>query len=164
MIGQYEGLFKCNPNFAYVCWNILQKREVSKSMRFKVDLWYLATTLSDLERYQSLLPPMLEKWKANPNMSTSDESECKMLALLNRLKVVVKDLKGSARAQLKKRNKVRAPQKEFGCQALFFMMTPADLYNILMHVLSGQNPNTFAAMTALEKDQWLCVLCSLCGI
>lgn len=151
LVSQYEGPFERDPNFAYVCWNILQKREVSNSMRFKVDSRLLARTLSDLDAYKDVLPGMLDKWKADPHLKPTNDTERKMILLINRLKVIVKDLRGSAGAQLRKRNEVRALQKEFGCQALFFTLTPSDIFNVLVHVLSGKDPDTFASMTALER-------------
>lgn len=94
---------------------------------------------------------MLERWKKDRNISASNDTERRMLALIHRLKLAVKDLRGSAGAQLKKRNEVRALQKEFGCQALFFTSNPADIFNILVHVLSGKDPDTFQALSALER-------------
>jgi len=69
------------------------------------------------------------------------------MRLLNRLKLVAHNIKGSAGCKQCRHNKIRALIKTHGTPALFVTLNPSDLTNPLVGVLSGLSPEEWKNMT-----------------
>jgi hypothetical protein len=79
---QHNSPFQANPNFAYVCWNILQKREVNKTASFHTSIDYQRNIVSELTEIGPTIPDLIVKWDKNPLAKASNRKEKKAMALL----------------------------------------------------------------------------------
>jgi hypothetical protein len=59
---QHGGRFQDDANFAFVCWNIMQKKEVNKHVAFRTDAKEHATIVKDIEEMAPHLTDMIKKW------------------------------------------------------------------------------------------------------
>ncbi|KAJ7881843.1 hypothetical protein B0H13DRAFT_2235520 [Mycena leptocephala] len=118
---QHDSVFQEDPNFAYICWNIIQKKEA----QITTDVKEIAPALMDL----------LHKWEANPHAKPSNKQEKKAMRVLNKLKLVAKDLRGSSGYKQCRRNEIRAMIRKLGTPALFITLNPADIVDPLLGAL-----------------------------
>jgi hypothetical protein len=96
LLMQDESPFHADPNFAYVCWNILQKREVNHNTSFMVSQSVQANIVKELTEIGPSLSSLIKKWTANPNEKPSNSQEKWAIKVLTRLRLIAKDLKGSS--------------------------------------------------------------------
>ncbi|KAG2145268.1 hypothetical protein DEU56DRAFT_870302 [Suillus clintonianus] len=92
LLRQDNSPFVNDQNFAFICWNMIQKKEVSRNTTFRIT--------QDLK----------DKWT---------RSEKKAARILRRLHASTKSLKGSAGYKLCRRNEIRSLMKRFSTPALF---------------------------------------------
>lgn len=148
---QDDSPFQADPNFAYVCWNILQKREVNKTASFRTNLENQKDIVAELTKIGPAIPDLIGKWEKNPMAKPSNRKEKQAMAVLNRLKLVAKELKGSSGYKLCRRNEIRALMKKYSTPALFITINPADLYHPLLGVLGGKKVEEWRAMDRHER-------------
>jgi hypothetical protein len=60
---QHDSPFQADPNFAYVCWNILQKCEVNKTASFRTSIDYQKNIVSELTEIGPMIPDLIAKWE-----------------------------------------------------------------------------------------------------
>lgn len=130
--------FQADPNFAYVCWNVLQKREVNKTACFRTNAQNQESIVAELTEIGPTIPLLIEKWEKDPNAKPSNKKEKRALRLLNKVKLIAKDLKGSSGYKLCRRNDIRALTKKYSTPALFITINPADIYHPLLGVMGGK--------------------------
>jgi hypothetical protein len=143
--------FQADPNFAYVCWNIIQKREVNKTASFCTNVKYQQTIVSELNDIGPTIPDLISKWEKNPMAKASNQREKKAMQLLDRLKLVAKELKGSSGYKLCRRNEIRALMKKYSTPALFVTINPADTYHPLLGVLGGKTVEEWRSMDRHQR-------------
>ncbi|KAA1478248.1 hypothetical protein DENSPDRAFT_861822 [Dentipellis sp. KUC8613] len=105
------GPFRNDPNLAYIGWNCT---------RFQLD--ELGDTIRD----------MSDRWEEDIHSKPQSADEKRALQLLNKLKVLAQNLRGSNGHKIKLRNQIRALLKQFGCPSLFITR--------LLHTLAGGDP------------------------
>ncbi|KAJ7234987.1 hypothetical protein C8J57DRAFT_1531266 [Mycena rebaudengoi] len=123
LLRHHDGAFQNDPSFAYVCWNIIQKKEVNRNIAFRTDAKSQADTLKDVLEIAPLLTDMMAKWEGNEHARPTTAGERKALKTLNKLKLVARDLKGSSGYKQSRRNEIRAMMKKMGTPALFITIT-----------------------------------------
>ncbi|KAJ7216138.1 hypothetical protein C8J57DRAFT_1538105 [Mycena rebaudengoi] len=69
----HGGRFQKDPNFTYVCWNIIQKKEVNKHVHFRTNAKDHATVVKELEDMGPILTDLVKKWELNPNAKPSNK-------------------------------------------------------------------------------------------
>ncbi|KAJ6567508.1 hypothetical protein B0H10DRAFT_2168958 [Mycena sp. CBHHK59/15] len=84
-----------DPSFAYVCWNIIQKKEVNRNIHFRTKAQSQNDMVKDVLEMAPLLSDLMVKWEKNDRARASSEAEKKAMNTLRKLKVVARDLKGS---------------------------------------------------------------------
>ncbi|KAJ7130143.1 hypothetical protein C8R44DRAFT_613545, partial [Mycena epipterygia] len=99
--------FQQDPNFAYVCWNILQKKEVIREVCFRTPAATQQNIAKEVKEVGPALTELMQKWEKNPHARPSSTAEKKALKVLNKLKLVAKDLKGSSGYKQCRRNEIR---------------------------------------------------------
>ncbi|KAJ7927861.1 hypothetical protein B0H13DRAFT_1571311, partial [Mycena leptocephala] len=104
---QQDRSFQKDPNFAYVCWNIIQKKEINKHVTFRTDASSHASIVHEIEQMSPILADLMRKWELNPNAKPSTRAEKKAMRTLNKLKLMAKDLKGSSGYKQCRRNEIR---------------------------------------------------------
>ncbi|EGO18851.1 hypothetical protein SERLADRAFT_418747 [Serpula lacrymans var. lacrymans S7.9] len=114
LLKQHDSPFQKDPRFAYVCWNIIQKR-------------------------------------GHPSAKSSNRQQKRALKMLNRLKFVAKELKGSFGYKLCRRNKICALMKRFCTLALSVTLNPADIWNPLIAIIVGLTSSEWLQMSAFER-------------
>lgn len=139
----YDSPFERDPNFAYVCWNAIQKLEASRSVQFKTQTSNLERLSKEIREHADIITDMNENWISNPTREPTSRGERRVVAILAKLKLVAKDLRGSNGRRVALRNQIRALLKSYGCPALFMTLNPSDIHHKLMHILSGQSESTF---------------------
>ncbi|KAJ7021407.1 hypothetical protein C8F04DRAFT_972934, partial [Mycena alexandri] len=137
MLLQHDRSFQQDPNFAYVCWNIIQKKEVNKHVAFRTDASSQASIVHDIEEMTPILTDLMQKWELNPNAKPSNKAEKKAIRTLDKLKLMAKDLKGSSGYKQCRRNKIRAMMKKMATLALFITLNPADICDPLLGAMGG---------------------------
>ncbi|KAJ7648174.1 hypothetical protein DFH06DRAFT_997279, partial [Mycena polygramma] len=134
---QHDRRFQSDPNFAYVCWNIIQKKEVNKHVQFRTDASHHASIVQEIDDMSPVLSDLIRKWELNPNAKPSTRQEKKAMRTLNKLKLIGKDLKGSSGYKQCRRNEIRAMMKKMSTPALFLTLNPADICDPLLAAMGG---------------------------
>ncbi|KZV66482.1 hypothetical protein PENSPDRAFT_585286, partial [Peniophora sp. CONT] len=119
LLNLYDSPFSKDPNFAYICWNIVQKMENSRATQFSIKADLYKELVEEVVRSADVLERMARKWLKNPYAHADDPQERKLLSMLNKLKAISHDLPGSNASKLKMRNEVRGLMKTHGTPALF---------------------------------------------
>jgi hypothetical protein len=147
--------FQDDAGFAYICWNIIQKREVNTHASFRTALSQQAHLAQELTAVADDLPDYITKWTNDKYAKPSGTREKRVMRLLDRLKLVARDIKGSAGYKQCRRNKIRALIKTHGTPALFITLNPSDLTNPLVGVLSGMTPDEWKTKTAYKHAKFV---------
>jgi hypothetical protein len=151
MLRQHNRHFIEDPNFAYVCWNILQKQETRKCIAFKTSERRRQRVTDQLPLIYPGLKSMIQKWKTRPYAVPQTEIEKKALKLLSMVRMIPKSLHGSAAYKQCRRNEIRSLLKRFGTPALFVTLTPDDKTNELIGALGNIPEDEWYSMTELDR-------------
>jgi hypothetical protein len=152
---QQDRTFQKDPNFAYVCWNIIQKKEINKHVTFRTDASSHASIVQEIEHMSSILADLMHKWELNPNTKPSTRAEKKAMRTLNKLKLMAKDLKVSSGYKQCRRNEIRAMMKKMSTPALFLTINPAEICDPLLGAMGGIDPDVWANMTSKSRKQFI---------
>ncbi|KAJ7656081.1 hypothetical protein DFH06DRAFT_1269542 [Mycena polygramma] len=144
---QYGDTFQKDPNFAYVCWNIIQKKEVNRHVTFRTDASAHASIVKEVEQMGPVLTDLIRKWELNPNAKASNRAEKRAMRTLNKLKLMAKDLKGSSGYKQCRRNEIRAMMKKMATPALFITLNPADISDPLLGAMGSIDPEVWLSST-----------------
>ncbi|KAF8143076.1 hypothetical protein K438DRAFT_1911130 [Mycena galopus ATCC 62051] len=134
---QDDGAFQRDLNFAFVCWNIIQKAEINKPINFCTPQKTQSEVVADIQEMAPVITDLIRKWELNPNAKPSNRAEKKAMRTLGRLKVLAKDLKGSSGYKQCRRNEIRALIKRFSMPALFLTLNPADIADPLLAAIAA---------------------------
>ena len=129
----------------------MQKREVNKTASFRTNAEYQQNITSDLREIGPVIPDLIAKWEKNPKAKASNRQEKRALSVLNQLKLVAKELKGSSGYKLCRRNEICALLKKYSTPALFVTINPANTYHPLLGVLGGLTVDQWQQMTGHER-------------
>lgn len=146
MLRLYNGPFERDYTFVFVLWNVVQKLENSRAAMFSVKESLYKEVADDLVTCLPDMEAMATRWTEQPDSKPSNQTERKILQMLNKLKAISRDLPGSNAGRLRMRNEIRALLKTHGCPALFITFTPADIYHRLPYLLSGQDADSFYSL------------------
>ncbi|EGO25272.1 hypothetical protein SERLADRAFT_437032 [Serpula lacrymans var. lacrymans S7.9] len=91
-------------------------------------------------------------WQKNPTAKPSNSYQKRALLLLNKLKLVAKDVRGSTGYKLCQRNEIRSLIKRFGTPALFLMINPSDVHSPLVGILGRMLPEHWHTKSAYERS------------
>ncbi|KAJ7801440.1 hypothetical protein B0H13DRAFT_1511453, partial [Mycena leptocephala] len=127
-------------NFAYVAWNIVQKKEVNRHVAFRTNASEHANIVKEIEDMSPILTDLMAKWEFNPNAKPSNRREKRAVRTLNKLKLLAKDRKGSSGYKQCRRNEIRPVIKKLGTPALFLTLNPADICDALLGEMNGIDP------------------------
>lgn len=155
LLRQHNSPFQKDPSFAYVCWNIIQKREVNLHANFKASATHRDSIARDMVELAPDLTDLIVKWTADNQMKPTTTQEKKASRLLNRLKLITRDVKGSAGYKQCRRNEIRALIKTYGTPALFLTLNPSDLTHPLVGVYGGLEPSVWRAMSGNQRARFV---------
>ncbi|EIM85266.1 uncharacterized protein STEHIDRAFT_60102, partial [Stereum hirsutum FP-91666 SS1] len=116
---RYDSPFERDPNFAYVCWNAVQKLEAARSLQFRTQASNLAYLADEITQNKDIIEDMNDRWMKDETLTPSSRGERRVAAILAKLRLVAKDLRGSNGRRIALRNEIRGLLKSNGCPALF---------------------------------------------
>ncbi|KAI0698726.1 hypothetical protein C8Q76DRAFT_633801, partial [Earliella scabrosa] len=140
LLSIHDSPFEKDADFAFVYFNILQKKHVCDSVRFRVKVSQQRAVVRDLLSIdKDLLARLIEIYKVNPAYRAQTVEESNLVALVNRLGTVLHDLPGTTGYKLRMRNEIRALVNHKGTPAFFVTLNPSDIHNPLVRLMAGEN-------------------------
>ena len=144
--------FQKDPDFAFVYFNILQKKAVCDSVRFRVAAAeqerivkeLLSINKDDLDR-------LISRLKANHSYQAQSDEEKRILQIVNRVGASLHDIPGTSGYKLKMRNEIRSLVAFRGTPAFFITLNPSDVNHPLVRLLSGHD----ICLETMERGQEL---------
>ncbi|KAI0634070.1 hypothetical protein C8Q77DRAFT_1016755, partial [Trametes polyzona] len=148
-------VFRHDPDFAFVFYNILQKRSVLRSVSFTVSASKRESVIQELLTLDvdavTKLAQCLEK---NPQYKAENAQEKEILRLLLKVNTICHDLPGSNGYKIKLRNEIRALVNHLGTPTLFVTLNPEDRDNPLVCLYAGNEVEYERQMKGEELDRW----------
>jgi hypothetical protein len=150
LLRQSDSRFAQDNNFAFICWNMLQKQAVSTCNTFSVH----AKCRRDLsEQLLAVAPHMTEianKWEKDLFSTALTHEEKSVLSLLRPINLTSKILRGSAGHKLCCRNEIRALIRKFSSPALFITINPHDISSNVLTSCAEIPHSVWEAMSVYE--------------
>ena len=144
--------FERDPDFAFVYYNILQKKAVCDSVRFRVKVADQARVIRDLLSInKDELEHIIGRFKSNSNYEPETPEQRQMVDLVNKVGTMLHDLPGTAGYKMKMRNEIQSLVNMRGTPAFFITLNPSDVNHPLVRLLSGDN----IRLEQLEEGQAL---------
>ncbi|KAI0709394.1 hypothetical protein C8Q76DRAFT_626444, partial [Earliella scabrosa] len=151
----HESPFARDADFAFVYFNILQKKSVCDSVKFKVKQSQQHEIVRQLlEVDKDLLNGMISRYKRDPGYEPDTREELSLLSLINRVGTVLHDLPGTSGYKIKMRNEIRGLVSQKGTPAFFVTLNPSDVHNPLVRLLAGQNVSLESMEVGEELSEW----------
>jgi hypothetical protein len=152
LLSQHDSPFQRDPNFAYICWNIIKKRAVNRQATFRANVNVHSNISKELREVALHLTSMVSKWRENPHAVASTKQEKKAIRTLNNLNLVAKEL---CRYKQCRRNEICAFMNRYSTLALFVTLNPSDVNNPLVTVMAGMNSDEWRGMSFHEQAMFL---------
>ena len=150
-----ESPFERDPNFAFVYYNILQKKAVCDSVRFRVKIAEQTRVVRDLLAVdRAELERLIAKFKSNPRYEPETQEQSRLVSLVNKVGRMLHDLPGTAGYKLKLRNEIRALVNLRGTPAFFITLNPNDTTHPLVRLFSGDNIRLEHLEEGQELTEW----------
>ncbi|KAI9061815.1 hypothetical protein FKP32DRAFT_1726256, partial [Trametes sanguinea] len=150
-----DSAFRDDPNFAFVYYNIRQKRAVYESVSFRVAASERDRVSSQLLNIDTAsLDRLAAAFKDNPQYRAQNEEQAKILRLLQKVNVISHDLPGSNGYKVMLRNQIRALINHEGTPTLFITLNPSDRDHPLVRLYAGHEINLEDAMRGEELSRW----------
>ena len=102
-----------------------------------------------------LAPSLVDKWKMNPNAKPLNKAEKRAMKVLNRLRLIAKDLKGSSGYKQCRQNEIRALIKKYSTPALFITLNPSDLTHLWVGLFGGISEGVWSLMDQHERAHYV---------
>ena len=147
--------FQKDPDFAFVYFNILQKKAVCDSVRFRVaaaDQERIVRDLLSVNKEE--LDRLIARLKANKSYQAHTDEEKRILQLVTRIGVSLHNIPGTAGYKLKMRNEIRSLVAFRGTPAFFVTLNPSDVHHPLVSLLCGNDINLEAMERGQELTEW----------
>ncbi|KAF8556634.1 hypothetical protein OG21DRAFT_1482850 [Imleria badia] len=151
LLRQDESRFARDPNFAYVCWNILQRKELNQSLTFRVPARERTSLGQTLYEIASALSELMKLWQTELWGRPKTELQKMAFSVLARLQGVSRHVRGTTGYKQSRRNELRGLMREFGTPALFVTINPADLYNPLFGIYGGVSLRDWQSMSLHDR-------------
>lgn len=147
--------FERDPDFAFVYYNILQKKAVCESVRFRVKVADQARVVQDLLSVdKSELERLISKFKTNSHYEPETQDQRRMVDLVNKVGTMLHDLPGTSGYKLKMRNEIRSLVNMRGTPAFFITLNPSDIHHPLVRLLSGDDIRLEHLEEGQELTDW----------
>lgn len=147
--------FQRDPDFAFVYYNILQKKTICDSVRFRVkaaEQTRIVRRLLAVDKGE--LENLISKFKANSHYEPETQNQREMIDLVNKVGTILHDLPGTAGYKLKMRNEIRSLVNMRGTPAFFITLNPSDIHHPLVRLLSGDDIRLEHLEQGQELSQW----------
>ena len=147
--------FERDPDFAFVYYNILQKKAVCDSVRFRVKASQHKRIIEELLAVnKTVLESLISRFKSNPDYEPENEEQMRIVSLVNKTGTLLHDLPGTTGYKLKMRNEIRGIVNFYGTPAFFITLNPSDVNHPLVRLLAGDNIRMEDLQMGQELTEW----------
>ncbi|KAI0745187.1 hypothetical protein C8Q76DRAFT_688363 [Earliella scabrosa] len=151
----HDSPFAKDADFAFVYYNILQKKAVCDSVKFRVKASQQREIVGKLLAVnKELLSTTIDKYKQNPSYEARTREESELLQLVNRVGMVMHDIPGTSGYKMRMRNEIRALVNHKGTPAFFVTLNPSDIHNPIVRLLAGENISLENVEAGEELSEW----------
>ncbi|KAH9887380.1 hypothetical protein C8Q73DRAFT_656997 [Cubamyces lactineus] len=134
--------FRSDPDFAFVYYNIRQKKAVLDSVQFRVSASQRDSVVNSLLQVDvKILDKLVAAFGKDPRYKPQNDNETAILNLLQRVNTISHDLPGSNGYKIMLRNQIRALINHKGTPTLFVTLNPADRDHPLVALYAGHEVN-----------------------
>ncbi|KAI0697955.1 hypothetical protein C8T65DRAFT_582249, partial [Cerioporus squamosus] len=150
-----DARFECDPDFAFVYFNILQKKSVCDSVRFRVkesQQRRIVAALLALDK--TLLENVIHRLKHDPLYKPSTPEELNMLTLIDSVGTILPNIPGTTGYKLSLRNEIRALVNFQGTPAFFVTLNPSDVHHPMVRLYAGEEIQLDDAAVGEELSSW----------
>ena len=137
--------FQEHYSFMFTVFNILQRRTVMINSSLKVERASYGRVAADLAAVSpESLAQVSQKMQSAAGVSSLRDfsaEERRVLRLMDEVKLVSRDVRGSNAARLHMRNEIRGLMVQLGLPSFYLTINPADVYNPLVKFLAGADIN-----------------------
>ncbi|KAJ8481663.1 hypothetical protein ONZ51_g5834 [Trametes cubensis] len=147
--------FRDDPDFAFIFYNIRQKKAVLDSVTFRVSASQRDNVIRQLMQVNvSKLNVLIEKFKQNPRYKPHTEDESALMRLLTRVNAVSPSLPGSNGYKIRLRNQIRGLINYLGTPTFFITLNPSDRDHPLVEWYAGHAIDPEGRMRGVELSRW----------
>ncbi|KAI0740113.1 hypothetical protein C8Q76DRAFT_598847, partial [Earliella scabrosa] len=148
-------IFRKDPDFAFVYYNIRQKKAVFDSISFRVSASERERVIADLMKINvDVLDRLIKETTLNPRYKPQDKEEAEIFRLLLRVNTTSHDLPGSNGYKLALRNQIRSLINFEGPPTLFVTLNPSDRDHPLVQLYAGREIDIEDKMRGEELSRW----------
>lgn len=149
------GRFEKDPEFAFVYYNIKQKKMISQNVRFRVPQSRYSQIIQDLLDVDVNRIFVLQTlFKADPMYRPVDEQESALIRLLANVSMVGNNIPGSTAYKVSLRNEIRAVINYRGTPTLFVTLNPSDVDHPLVRLNAGHDIDLDDISRGEDLDKW----------
>jgi hypothetical protein len=151
LLQQDDSPFVQDSNFAFICWNMIQKKEVSTNTSFRIGASLQKNLAAELRDIGPMLTNLAEKWTLSTNTKPLSKEEKKAAKILCCLHASTRSLKGSAGYKLCRCNEIHLLMKRFSTPALFVTINLHDITSSLIPCVTGIKIKEWSTMTSFAR-------------
>ena len=130
--------FQRDPNFAFVYYNILQKKKVCELVNFRVPGRRHQQIVERMMKVDpDTLSSLIYRFDKDSNYVPETAEEKDVMNLMSQISLTGHDLPGTAAYKVSMRNQIRGLINFMGTPTVFVTMTPADIHHPLVRFFSG---------------------------
>ncbi|KAH9895271.1 hypothetical protein C8Q73DRAFT_645718, partial [Cubamyces lactineus] len=147
--------FREDPDFAFVFYNIRQKRTVLDSVTFRVPASQRDDVIRQLMRVNvNQLNTLIDKFRRNPRYKPQTDDESTLMRVLARVNAVSPSLPGSNGYKIRLRNQIRGLINYLGTPTFFITLNPSDRDHPLVEWYAGHAIDPAERMKGVELSRW----------
>ncbi|TFK85157.1 hypothetical protein K466DRAFT_495283, partial [Polyporus arcularius HHB13444] len=147
--------FERDPDFAFVYFNILQKKTVCDSVRFRVKESQQRRIVAALLAVDKvLLTQLIHRFEHDPSYKPRTPEEVSMVGLIDSVATVLPNIPGTTGYKLALRNEIRALVNFQGTPAFFVTLNPSDIHHPLVRLFAGDDIQLDDAAVGEELSLW----------
>ncbi|KAH9889759.1 hypothetical protein C8Q73DRAFT_633727, partial [Cubamyces lactineus] len=155
LVQREEGVFASDPDFAFVYYNIRQKKAVCDSINYRVRATQARGVVEELLRVnRDVLERLVRRFEREPMYKPVSPDEENIVRLLSRVSMVGRDLPGTAGYKVMLRNEIRGLMYFRGTPALFVTLNPSDVTHPLVRLYAGENIDMEHLVRGEELTEW----------
>ncbi|KAI0069415.1 hypothetical protein K474DRAFT_1610489, partial [Panus rudis PR-1116 ss-1] len=151
----WDSPFQTDPAFSFVYYNILQKRMVSRSVRFRVPASTHQRIVRELLAVDGVrLEALTRRFQIEPHYEPTDPRDTRIVRLLRSVRVVNHEIPGSAAHKLTLRNQIRGLINYIGTPTLFVTLNPSDVHHPLVRILAADSTSVEECLRGVSPTEW----------
>ncbi len=150
-----DGPFERDPDFAFVYFNILQKKAVCDSVRFRVKESQQRRIVAALLAVdKKMLSHLIRRFEHDPSYKPCTAEEVSVVELIDSVAAVLPNIPGTTGYKLALRNEIRALVNFQGTPAFFVTLNPSDIHHPLVRLFAGEDIELDDAAVGEELSSW----------